>query len=228
MVWPEASAALAAQEQLFRTLANSIPQLAWMADDQGSTFWYNQRWYDFTGTSFADMQAGKQQDLAYVLGAADYIVKPIDREQLRRLLQAFNVKPPHAKIMVVDDDPDLRAVLRQVLEREGCEVCEAGDGRQALDLLDLSRPNMILFDLIMPGIDGFEFSKIVRRNPAWNTIPLVVITSRDLSLEERIIRKDESAPSDLVRDNCCIRCRNDTQVTVHPKPWSNGASLVGG
>ncbi|MBV8828067.1 MAG: PAS domain-containing protein, partial [Acidobacteriaceae bacterium] len=47
VVWPEASAALAAQEQLFRTLANSIPQLAWMADDQGSTFWYNQRWYDF-------------------------------------------------------------------------------------------------------------------------------------------------------------------------------------
>ena len=63
MVWPEASAALAAQEQLFRTLANSIPQLAWMAEDQGSTFWYNQRWYDFSGTSFADMQAGKWRDL---------------------------------------------------------------------------------------------------------------------------------------------------------------------
>jgi CheY-like chemotaxis protein len=67
------------------------------------------------------------------------------------------VKPPHAKIMVVDDHPDMRALLRQALEREGCEVCEAGDGRQALDLLDLSRPNMILLDLVMPGIGGFEF-----------------------------------------------------------------------
>jgi PAS domain-containing protein len=52
------AAALAAQEESFRTLANSIPQLAWMADDQGWIFWYNQRWYEFTGTNFADMQAG--------------------------------------------------------------------------------------------------------------------------------------------------------------------------
>jgi len=89
-------------------------------------------------------------------------------------------------VLVVDDDPDLRQRLRQVLEKEGLEVDEAGDGRAALTKLDERWPSLILLDLLMPGMDGFAFlSELLRRRGKERTVPVVVLTAKDLTAADR-------------------------------------------
>jgi PAS domain S-box-containing protein len=127
----------------------------------------------------------EQQDTAYVLGAADYIVKPLSRDRLRRLIDRFCLSG-QKHLLVVDDDPDMRNLLRQTLEKEGCYVVETEDGAAALESLKTQKPDLILLDLEMPRMDGLTFAHEIRTHEDWRTIPIVVITAKDLSAEERL------------------------------------------
>jgi GAF domain-containing protein/DNA-binding response OmpR family regulator/anti-sigma regulatory factor (Ser/Thr protein kinase) len=118
------------------------------------------------------------RNLGYALGAADYLTKPIDRERLVAVLGRYRRDLP---ILVVDDDADFRALARRMLEREGYAVVEADNGRVALDRLRDATPGVILLDLMMPEMDGFEFADAVRADAAWRSVPIVVITAKDLS-----------------------------------------------
>src|SRR4051812_2995689 len=81
-------------------------------------------------------------------------------------------------ILIVDDDADIRQMLSQVLELEGYSVSEACDGRQALEQLrNKVTPNVILLDLRMPGMDGFQFRAAQLKDPALAHIPVFVITA---------------------------------------------------
>jgi CheY-like chemotaxis protein len=88
-------------------------------------------------------------------------------------------------VLVVDDDESLRQLVRRILEREGFTVMEAENGRAALERLRDSSPGAILLDLMMPEMDGFEFVAEFRRHEAWRGIPIVVVTAKDLSREDR-------------------------------------------
>jgi signal transduction histidine kinase/CheY-like chemotaxis protein len=121
------------------------------------------------------------RSLGYALGASDYITKPIDRERLVTALAPYLRESP---VLVVDDDPDLRKLLRRMLEHEGYAVAEADNGRSALERLREGMPSAILLDLMMPEMDGFEFMEHLRRDEARREIPVVVITARDLSVED--------------------------------------------
>jgi signal transduction histidine kinase/CheY-like chemotaxis protein len=122
------------------------------------------------------------KNLGYALGAADYLTKPLDRERLVAVLGKFRRDLP---VLVGDDDPEARHVLRRMLEPEGFTVVEADNGRAALDQLHDMSPAVVLLDLMMPQMDGFEFVTEFRRHAAWRTIPIVVITAKDLSREDR-------------------------------------------
>ena len=76
-------------------------------------------------------------------------------------------------------------MTRAILEKEGWKVSEAENGRVALECMERERPSLILLDLMMPEMDGFEFAARVRRNAGWRSIPIVVLTAHDLSSEER-------------------------------------------
>ena len=78
-----------------------------------------------------------------------------------------------------------RELTRRILEKEGWKVSEAENGRVALERMERERPKLILLDLMMPEMDGFEFAVRVRQNLKWRLIPIVVLTARDLSGEER-------------------------------------------
>ncbi len=125
------------------------------------------------------------RNLGYSLGASDYLTKPVDREQLTHVLNKYACENPPCPVLVVDDDADARRLLRRLLESEGWKVQEAADGQEALDRVTADRPELILLDLMMPVMDGFEFSLELRKNPAWKAIPVVVLTARDLSVEDR-------------------------------------------
>ena len=122
------------------------------------------------------------RNLGYALGATDYLTKPIDRDRLTAVLKKYRRDLP---VLIVDDDADLRRLVRQLLERDGYKVAEAENGREALAVLPEIAPGLILLDLMMPEMDGFEFVIELRRHEESRQIPVIVITARDLSAEDR-------------------------------------------
>ncbi len=125
------------------------------------------------------------RNLGYALGAADYLTKPIDRTRLATVLKKYRHGLPGGLALVVDDDPVARDLTRQLLEDEGWTVEEAADGRVGLERVEASRPDLIVLDLTMPGMDGFDFADEMRQRRLSQEIPILVVTSRDLSNEER-------------------------------------------
>ena len=124
-----------------------------------------------------------ERTLGYSLGAAEYLTKPIERAQLSAVLARYN-RPPGAGVLVVEDDEATRAVLRKALEKEGWEVSEAENGRVGLARVEAGMPALILLDLLMPEVDGFEFLDGLRaRHGA--TPPVIVITAKTLTDAER-------------------------------------------
>jgi CheY-like chemotaxis protein len=103
------------------------------------------------------------------------------------LLQRCGAGPGAAgrRALVVDDQEDSRAVLRAALEKEGWHVSEAENGAVALEKVKNQPPSLILLDLMMPVMDGFEFVMRMRRMESAWTIPVVVVTAKDLTEEDR-------------------------------------------
>jgi adenylate cyclase len=121
----------------------------------------------------------------YALGAVDYVTKPVDRESLAGLFARIQSMPGSGPVLVVEDDEGARELLRRELEREGLEVVEAENGRIGLERVAEITPRLILLDLIMPEMDGFEFVENLRQHPARVSIPIVVITGKNLLAEDR-------------------------------------------
>ena len=139
---------------------------------------------DLKDTPVVMMTLVSDQDMGYMLGAADYLQKPIDRDQLASALAKY--KPaPGGRVLVVDDDPATREVLRRALTKDGWLVDEAENGRQALDRVAAGVPALVILDLLMPEMTGFEFVTELRKKPDWGGIPVVVLSSKDLTPEER-------------------------------------------
>jgi PAS domain S-box-containing protein len=142
------------------------------------------------------------------LGVADYLVKPVDPDRLTAVLRRHPGDPAARRILVVDDDADLRRRLRGLLEKDGWAVTEAADGREALDRL-ADRPSLVLLDLLMPGTDGFEFLAEFRRRAEFRSVPVIVLTAKDLTAGdherlrgsiEAVIRKGSLESDELLAE----------------------------
>ena len=125
----------------------------------------------------------------YALGASEYITKPVDRDRLSNLLQKYS-RLRQQPVLVVDDDPDTRNLLRSALEKDGWKVQVAENGRVALEritggIASSLFPGLILLDLMMPELDGFTFLEIFRRIPHAREVPVIVLTAKDLTTDER-------------------------------------------
>jgi CheY-like chemotaxis protein/two-component sensor histidine kinase len=126
-----------------------------------------------------------EKNKGYALGASEYVTKPIDRERLRALLGRFCDQGAGRRALIVEDDEDTRRWLHRALEREGWEVSEAANGREGLERLAKAPVNLILLDLMMPEMDGFEFLAERRKSKALDRIPVIVVTAADLSEDDR-------------------------------------------
>ena len=144
--------------------------------------------------------------LSASLGAADALPKPVDWARLRTVLDRLGTDA--GDVLVVDDDPDMRGRLRNVLERNGWAVREAGDGAEALERMHEARPAVVLLDLTMPVMDGFSFLHRLRTLPACADVPVVVLSARDVSPAEqrelagadRVVRKGDASLQDLAAE----------------------------
>ncbi len=124
------------------------------------------------------------QDMGYTLGAADYLIKPVDQQQLARIIRRYCDKQTSAPILVVEDDEGSRNLVCNMLEKEGWDVVAVEDAESGLAEVERQQPALILLDLILPGMDGFEFIEAIHINQSWNKIPIVVVTAKDLSPDE--------------------------------------------
>jgi PAS domain S-box-containing protein len=121
-------------------------------------------------------------DMGYALGAADYLIKPIEPEDLTKILDRNHIAG--GDVLVVDDEPTARDILRRLFVKTGWRVREASNGREGLDALSQSLPSLVLLDLMMPEMDGFQMLEAMRQRQPWQAIPVIVITGKDLNQEE--------------------------------------------
>jgi signal transduction histidine kinase/DNA-binding response OmpR family regulator len=149
------------------------------------------------------------KNLGYALGAADYLTKPIQRDRLLAVLEKYCPPSQPATVLVVEDDVETQEIIRRLLEHAGIQVMVADNGRVALERLAEGQPGLILLDLMMPEMDGFQFVDHVRQHEAWRAIPIVVVTAKDLTAEDRlrlngyvteIIRKDTRDQEELLAE----------------------------
>ena len=127
------------------------------------------------------------ENKGYALGATDYLTKPVDRDRLHIALARFHTPDEPCSVLLVEDDPATREIMVRTLENADWQVSEAGNGREALEQLSKQKPRLILLDLMMPVMDGFDFLLEMRAKPEWQDIPVIVLTAKDLTEEDRRI-----------------------------------------
>lgn len=131
----------------------------------------------------ADRQRG------FALGVSQVLEKPVGRQQLLDAVEsALGLRSedgPARKVLVVDDDPAAIDLVVSNLARTECQVLRAQDGKQAIDLALDQRPDLIILDLMMPGLSGFEVVDRIRNQPTMAAVPILVMTSKSITQEER-------------------------------------------
>ncbi len=122
-------------------------------------------------------------DEVFRLGIVDYLSKPIDRDRLmdsvNRILRVKG-KAKGAYVMVVDDDPDIVGLVKLALKDAGYGVIEAFNGEQALELADREKPDLIILDIMMPEMDGYDVIKNLKKNKKTQNIPVIILSVRRL------------------------------------------------
>jgi GAF domain-containing protein/CheY-like chemotaxis protein/CHASE3 domain sensor protein/anti-sigma regulatory factor (Ser/Thr protein kinase) len=144
-----------------------------------------------------------EQNRGYALGAADYLTKPIQRDRLRSLLARHRGHAAGRQVLIVDDDPEARRWLARALTAEGWQTSEAKDGRTALARVRERRPDLILLDLLMPEMDGFEFLARLQADAKAPRVPVVVVTAADLTEDDH--RRLNGAVEKVLLKQACSR-----------------------
>ncbi|MFQ5572166.1 MAG: response regulator, partial [Rhodothermales bacterium] len=161
-----------------------------------------------------------EKRVGYALGATEYLTKPIDWKRLTGILQNYKAAEASCRVLVVEDDAGARKLLRSRLKKQSWDVSEAENGRVALERMAESLPDLILLDLMMPEMDGFQFLDHVRAHEGWRSIPVIVVTAKDLTEEDRqrlngyvegVLQKGAYNPEELLREVC-------GQVRAHVEP----------
>jgi CheY-like chemotaxis protein len=126
-----------------------------------------------------------EKGMGFALGAAEYLTKPVDRKLLLYLAGRYAAKESRGLVLVVEDDPPTRELVRRTLEQEGWRVDEAENGKRGLERAAEETPDLVVLDLMMPVMDGFEFLREFRRSEAGRGVPVLVLTAKELDPEER-------------------------------------------
>ena len=152
-------------------------------------------------------------------GADFFLPKPLERETLLRELRRLTAQTGTRRLLIVDDNDVSRYILRELLQLPWLDISEAGNGTQALAAIRDNLPDCLILDLLMPDIGGIEILRQLRANPATESLPVLIYTSKSLSEPERALLESWSAR--VVR-------KEDVSTRLSPQPfldWLTGAGL---
>ncbi|CAN7156116.1 response regulator [Paenibacillus sp. LjRoot153] len=141
---------------------------------------------ELSGIPVIMMSITEDKNMGYALGAAEFLTKPVYIDKLISVLDKHIPERQTNAVLVIEDDVTTSHMMTQMLEREGFRVSKAKDGRAALNMMSQALPQLILLDLMMPGMDGFEFVTELRKREEWQWIPIVVVTAKDIASEDRM------------------------------------------
>lgn len=155
----------------------------------------------------------ENEELGIALGATDYLTKPFDREsiisKLASLSKGIHKRRRTTHILAIDDDEKIRELYEATLPTEGYKVHTAANGPDGLKLAEQVEPDIILLDLMMPGMDGFEVAERLKQQPRTREIPIIVVSAKELTMNERIrlmghieecVSKDGFSPKRLLEE----------------------------
>jgi len=162
------------------------------------------------------------QSLGMALGATEFMTKPLDRARLVELLDTHRSDRKTGSVLIVDDEEETRELLRRSLTKGGWTVTEACDGRDGLDKLEDDAFDVVVLDLMMPVMDGFQFLEKVRNGERWRELPIIVVTARELADDDRR-RLDGSvaqvlSKGDMPRDMLLSEVQRLVRDSVRPPP----------
>jgi CheY-like chemotaxis protein len=149
----------------------------------------------------------ENNEIAMALGATDCLTKPIDWTKLQICLERLLPKSDPDRILVVEDDPASSELVTRILERDGWKIERVCNGKEAYASMEVSAPALVLLDLMMPEMDGFELVSKLRDHPTLSMVPVVVLTSKMLTPEDHarlnggvldILAKGTTGRSDLL------------------------------
>ena len=176
-----------------------------------------------------------EKDLGYSLGAVEHLTKPVDRETLRHFAKIYAGPRGGGHALVVDDDEAIRELFRRALEEDGWTVAVAENGALALERAAEQIPDLVLLDLMMPVMDGFDFVLHFRNMTDCKTTPIIVVTAKDLTDEdhqrlvggvERIIEKGALTGEQLLENvkNLVVRYQSPADDTRGPDSGNDNGS----
>ena len=148
-----------------------------------------------------------EKEMGSTLGAVEHLTKPVDRDTLRRLAAQYAAPDGGGHALVVDDDESIRTLFKRALDEDGWSVAEAANGAEALEEVRAHHPDIVLLDLMMPVMDGFDFLVEFRAKADCASTPVIVVTAKDLTDDdrsrlsggvERIVEKGALTASDLL------------------------------
>jgi CheY-like chemotaxis protein len=133
-----------------------------------------------------------KESLPFDIGQADFLTKPIDRQQLLQMMVKFDLladgkrgKKTPSSILIVDDDPQNIRLVKAMLKPFNMDIMVADGGKAGLELALKKKPDLIILDLMMPDVDGFEVVSKLREDPAASQIPILIYTAKNISSEDR-------------------------------------------
>ncbi|MEK7306974.1 MAG: response regulator, partial [Nitrospirota bacterium] len=153
------------------------------------------------------------KEMGFFLGAADYLAKPIDKkkliESLRNKSFFTKVKKKPVSILAIDDDPQILMLLESILGVEGFGVVKASSGEEGYNAAIEIQPDLVILDLLMPDINGFEILRRLKRHPTTKGIPVIILTAKELTSDDKrllsgnimeVLNKGGSLREDLVTE----------------------------
>ncbi|MBN1873471.1 MAG: GAF domain-containing protein [Anaerolineae bacterium] len=126
-----------------------------------------------------------ETDKGLSMGIADYLVKPFSEHDLLEALERLEKDTQDGYVLLVDDNPDDRQLLRRILENAAYEVIEADGGESAIAQIQMKTPSLVVLDLMMPNIDGFAVLENLKSGESTRHIPVIVVTAKELDPKER-------------------------------------------
>jgi CheY-like chemotaxis protein len=151
--------------------------------------------------------SAEQRELGLSLGAADHLIQPVQPQRLIGAVQRWLEQPGDGRVLIVDDDAAARDIMQRTLTQAGYRASAVDGGANALSWLERNACDLVVLDLMMPEMDGFELVERLRRTEAHRHVPVVVVTAKTLSAEEqrllsqsveRVIQKSAQSRAELL------------------------------